>query len=51
MPDILFYEMMTGSEWLRTECFAKFRGANRVTLIPNVSTVLAMRSHTMHRAG
>jgi hypothetical protein len=39
MPDVLFYEMLTGSEPGRSRCFAKFPGVNPVPLVPNVGTL------------
>lgn len=40
MPDVLFYEMLTGREPGRSRCFAKFPGENPVTLVPNVGELL-----------
>lgn len=39
MPDVLFYEMLTGPEPGRSRSFAKFPGINPVPLVPNVGAL------------
>lgn len=49
MPDVLFYEMLTGGEPGRSRCFAKFLGENPVTLVRNAGELLQYET-ARHRA-